>query len=327
MEYNENDSKKNKLQVFVRVRPPIASEIDEDISVHVINESSLSVRTEKQNLSCEFDAVFNEVSEQNNIFENVKSLLDSVLDGYNACIFAYGQTSAGKTHTMLGPNGGKNLLQQPGSWGILPRSASYLLNSLHTRSKKESMRYLVKASFLQIYNEQLYDLLSDGSYSRSEDATRGKNMDSILKIREIPSRDRREAGYATKEVYVSGLSEFRVHSSQDVMSLLEIGASNRTTKTTDFNLTSSRSHAILSLNFEVEVDDEASGQKVIHRSKLNLVDLAGSEKMTNVVGSMLNADDRFAGGLVGEKSHVKELTSINKSLSALGEYVRDGERC
>ena len=133
----------------------------------------------------------------------------------------------------------------------------------------------------------------------------------MLKIREVPRP--RKAGDHTQqqqqqqhEVYVSGLSEFRVQTETDVMQLLEVGNRNRTTRSTDYNATSSRSHAILQLTFEIERRTEA-GQTVISNSKLSLVDLAGSEKMQT-------------SGPDTEK-HVRELTSINSSLHCLGNVI------
>ena len=197
--------------------------------------------------------------------------------------------------------------------------------------------YQIKASFLQIYNETLYDLLSDTSDG--------------LTIREIPISKKNNNNNDTNnyEIYVSGLSEYRVQTYNDVMKILttgiiyiyiiiiiiiniciiiiiiiiyiiiiiiiiNIGTQNRTTRSTDFNATSSRSHAILQLTFEIE-SYEHQGQTMIHHSKLSLVDLAGSEKMSTIdpIDSKISLSDA--------PKHVKELTSINKSLSTLGNVI------
>lgn len=120
------------LKVFVRVRPPIYKEVTEENAVHVRGLNSIKLSSEKHKISCQYDRVFNEVTEQGDIFEQVKPLLQNVLKGINACIFAYGQTSSGKSYTMIGPEGGKQVLSSPNdqsSWGILPRAAEFLLGT------------------------------------------------------------------------------------------------------------------------------------------------------------------------------------------------------
>jgi hypothetical protein len=174
------------------------------------------------------------------------------------------------------------------------------MDTLNDKADEGTLSYDVKASFLQIYNENLYDLLRESNPIV-------KNETTELKIREIPRLNNRSRGSAPLDVFVSGLSEFRIMSSGDIMRIVAAGTSNRTTKSTDFNYTSSRSHAILQLTFEIESQLE-SGQTTIIRSKLNLVDLAGSEKIPYT----LDAND---------PKHMKELTSINKSLSSLGNVI------
>eukprot|EP01033_Poteriospumella_lacustris_P006432 gene6432-4629_t len=261
----------------------------------------------------------------------VKPLLVDVLSGINCCIFAYGQTSSGKSHTMIGPNGGQDIgTMAPDSYGILPRAAQFLLGYLNDKAKDGILSYSVKASFLQIYNENLYDLLrdsgpmfddrmlntADGAKETSSARGAHNNNNNELKIREVARPKSLAAVSGVREVYVSGLSEFRVETSDDILHILAVGTTNRMTRSTDFNFTSSRSHAILQLTFEIETQVE-SGQTLISRSKLNLIDLAGSEKMsTSDEGAsyMLNQ-------IAASQKHVKELTSINKSLHALGNVI------
>jgi kinesin family protein 5 len=148
------------LTVLLRVRPPILKEITEDTAIYVYGSNSLSLTTEKQEVKCTYDRVFNEVSKQSDIFERVQPLLLDVLSGINSCIFAYGQTSAGKSYTMIGPNGGQDILRcEKSTWGILPRAAEFLLGVLNSKADEGLITFSVKASFLQIYNENLYDLL------------------------------------------------------------------------------------------------------------------------------------------------------------------------
>lgn len=298
------------LQVFLRVRPPIFKEVKQENAVLVRGSQAVTLIDDKKETTCSYDHVFNEVSEQQQVFEKVKPLLEDVLSGVNACIFAYGQTSAGKSYTMIGPNGGQDIFRRDAEeWGILPRASEFLLGYLNEKAMEGLLSYEVKASFLQIYNENLYDLLRDtGPMIEDKLALNDKDKESDLKIREVPRRKNRDGSISSNEVFVAGLSEFRVQTAEDILRILAVGANNRMTRSTDFNATSSRSHALLQLTFEIESQSE-TGQTVINRSKLNLVDLAGSEKIP-FVGSDLN-----------NAKHMKELTSINKSLSSLGNVI------
>ena len=306
------------LQVFIRVRPPIRSEVALDNAVTATG-NSVRVCGERHDVTCSYDHVFNELTDQDQVFLQVKPVLDGVLKGVNGCVFAYGQTSAGKSYTMLGPNGGQDLQHLPRSkWGILPRAADYLLGSLADLAEEGLMTYTVKCSFLQIYNESLLDLLraSDGGELSSSTATSG------LKIREVPMDMSTSGGTGAQEVYVAGLSEYRVHTAEDVLQLLHRGTTSRTTASTEYNATSSRSHAILQLAFELTSNVPGQGQ-VLTRCKLSLVDLAGSEKMSVATTGLptLQGDLIEVCAQLQEAKHVRELTSINKSLSALGNVI------
>lgn len=216
---------------------------------------------------------------------------------------------------MLGPNGGQDIARIDSSkWGLIPRSAAFLMDSLNDMADEGFLSYEVKASFLQIYNENLYDLLRDSGPLFDDkimpSTKSNKHSDETkeeLKIREIPRLNNKLRGSAPLDVFVSGLSEYRVLTSDDILRIVAVATKNRITKSTDFNFTSSRSHAILQLTFEIESQQE-SGQTTIIRSKLNLVDLAGSEKIPFLTES-------------NNAKHMKELTSINKSLSSLGNVI------
>mmetsp|Transcript_13391 Transcript_13391/g.22322 ORF Transcript_13391/g.22322 Transcript_13391/m.22322 type:complete len:1029 (+) Transcript_13391:37-3123(+) len=296
------------LQVFVRVRPPIYKEVKLNNAITVNGNQSLTLADEKRETRCSYDCVFGETTQQVEVFEKVKPLLNDVLTGVNSCIFAYGQTSAGKSFTMIGPNGGQDIFRRSiDEWGILPRASEFLLGYLNEKSVEGVLSYEVKASFLQIYNENLYDLLRDTGPMFEEKP--GSAKETELRIREIPKpKSKSRDPTVMPEVFISGLSEYRVQTSEDILRILAVGANNRMTRSTDFNLTSSRSHALLQLTFEIETQSD-SGQTVINRSKLNLVDLAGSEKIPYVNSEANNA------------KHMKELTSINKSLSSLGNVI------
>lgn len=182
---------------------------------------------------------------------------------------------------MLGPNGGQDLNIDKSEWGVIPRAAEYLFGHLQDRSDAGGFKYIAKASFLQIYNEKLYDLL------------RSSSDDTELKIREIPHSNgggtphngQKSARKNTKygqhhhgsqkrdhgshqnqpcEVFITGLSEFRIQTTDDILRVIRVGTHSRATRSTNSNLTSSRSHAILQLTFEME-STEDGGQKMIYK--------------------------------------------------------------
>ena len=122
------------LKVYVRVRPPISSEISIRNAV-ITSGNGISVNSDKSNVSCTYDRVFGDVSEQSEVFEAIRPLLVDVLNGINGTVFAYGQTSAGKSHTMIGPNGGTHVLRgDPSTWEYFPVLQNFYLNRWLTRS-------------------------------------------------------------------------------------------------------------------------------------------------------------------------------------------------
>jgi hypothetical protein len=162
---------------------------------------------------------------------------------------------------MLGPKGGQDIDVDRSDWGVLPRSAEYLFSELQGRVQEGEFTFSAKASFFQIYNEKLVDLLSQTS-----------GEDSGLKIREIPRITGHKGSHGSQqqplqvpcEVFIAGLSEFRVQTTEDILRILAVGSAARATRSTNFNATSSRSHAILQIGFEME-SVEANGQKMIYR--------------------------------------------------------------
>ncbi len=232
-----------------------------------------------------FDHVYDERATQAEVYEHTaKSAVMSALQGYNATIIAYGQTGTGKTYTMEG-------FTNEADRGIIPRSTEALFDWIETSGSKEA-RFLVRASYVQIYNEVISDLL--------------KPERTNLVIRE----DKR------KGVFVEALSEWVVRSPQEVYGLMARGAAERTTGATKLNELSSRSHALFVI--VVEQTDNTSMEEVIaggHASggrqsvrigKLNLVDLAGSERVRVT-------------GATGRR--LEETKRINQSLSALGNVI------
>lgn len=202
-----------------------------------------------------FDHVFGMESTQEEVFQHVGiPLVDSVFEGFNGTVFAYGQTSSGKTYTMLGPS----ISDQTA--GIIPRVADRIFT--YIAKADEAIEFTVKASFVEIYLERIRDLL---------DTTRQN-----LLIRE----DKKKNG-----IYVEGMTERYVASVREMMELLYSGMENRRTSATAMNEGSSRSHSVFMIS--VTQKDERTGAS--KASKINLVDLAGSEtvKKTGATGAQL----------------------------------------
>jgi kinesin family protein 3/17 len=206
----------------------------------------------------------------------------SVLEGYNATIFAYGQTGCGKSHTMQGTTTTRSLsltdANAANTIGITPRSFDHIFEAIYVTN---DVRYLVLVSYLEIYNEAIRDLLNcDGTN---------------LALKEIPGEG----------VTVQNLTTRTVHSVKECMDLLEMGTKNRIVGATQMNSESSRSHSIFTISLE-QVSADNKEEATIKKGKLNLVDLAGSERQNKT-------------GAVGER--LKEATKINLSLSALGNVI------
>lgn len=194
-----------------------------------------------------FDYVFEQKASQQEVYDNsTKFLIPGITQGYNATVFAYGATGAGKTHTMLGTG------KEP---GIMVRSLTDLFSSIESSS---THKFRVKISYIEVYNETLRDLLGTGS----------ENLD----LREDPS----------KGSVLIGVKELEVNTSTQVFELLLKGNKNRTTESTNMNETSSRSHAILQIFVENKLKDKESEVIV---GKFILVDLAGSERAANTQNS------------------------------------------
>ncbi|XP_036888837.1 LOW QUALITY PROTEIN: kinesin-like protein KIF17 [Sturnira hondurensis] len=196
-----------------------------------------------------------------------------VTEGYNGTIFAYGQTGSGKSFTMQG------LPDPPSQRGIIPRAFEHVFESVQCA---ENTKFLVRAAYLEIYNEDVRDLL-------------GADTKQKLELKEHPERG----------VYVKGLSMHTVHSVAQCERIMETGWKNRSVGYTLMNKDSSRSHSIFTISIEIYAVDER-GKDHLRAGKLSLVDLAGSERQSKT-------------GATGER--LKEATKINLSLSALGNVI------
>lgn len=234
---------KGNIRVFMRCRPPSAKEIETDSSCITFPEpQQVCVFNSEKNKEkiWEFDEVFSFDSKQQQIFEEVSGLVTSVLDGYNVCIFAYGQTGSGKTYTMQGP---------PGDRGVNTRSLDELF--IRCAARSEDFKDVVNVNVLEVYNEDIHDLLVDGGGGK-------------LEVKQGPNGN-----------HVPGLTTIQVENLDNVLELLAIADKNRFSRTTNMNEHSSRSHMMLS----VTVTSESLVTGAATRGRLNLVDLAGSERI------------------------------------------------
>ncbi|XP_033638338.1 kinesin-like protein KIF17 [Asterias rubens] len=221
-----------------------------------------------------FDGAYFTDSTTETIYNDIAyPLVDGVLEGYNGTIFAYGQTGCGKSFSMQG-------ITDPATQrGIIPRSFEHIFENIQVT---EGVKFLVRASYLEIYNEEIRDLL-------------GKDHRVKLELKEHPDRG----------VYVKDLSMHIVHNTRECEHIMELGWKNRSTGSTLMNADSSRSHSIFTIHIErCDLDD--TGEDHLRAGKLNLVDLAGSERQAKT-------------GATGDR--LKEATKINLSLSALGNVI------
>lgn len=273
------------VKVIVRCRP--LSEKEREMKTRLVVETNSSVhqcilkKTEddsKLSKTFSFDGVYGISSSTEKIYsEIVRPIVDGVIEGYNGTVFAYGQTSCGKTFTMEG------IQISPAQKGIIPRCCEHILDSAHQYSLEKQAKYLLRVSFLEIYKEEIRDLLVKECRYKPE-------------IKEHPD----------KGIYVKGLSSITVDSSDDMQEILESGGKNRSVGATLLNADSSRSHSIFTIDLETCIRASPGDKEVYRAGKLNLVDLAGSERQSK-------------SGCSGER--FKESTKINLSLSVLGNVI------
>jgi kinesin family protein 11 len=206
-----------------------------------------------------------------------------VLKGYNCTIFAYGQTGTGKTYTMEGLSSGTNpelRWKNNHHAGIITRAVNHIFDEL----EKTGSDYCVKVSHLELYNEELFDLLNPGNAN--------------LKLYDAPG---------TQGVTVAGLEEVVVYAPQDIFTVLERSCEERRSAETKLNKNSSRSHCIFSITLHIK-ETNPEGEDLLKVGKLNLVDLAGSENIGRS-GADAKAERKAEAGM------------INKSLLTLGRVI------
>ncbi|ANM60612.1 P-loop containing nucleoside triphosphate hydrolases superfamily protein [Arabidopsis thaliana] len=253
--FNELQELKGNIRVYCRVRPFLRGQgASKTVVEHIGDHGELVVLNPTKpgkdaHRKFRFNKVYSPASTQAEVFSDIKPLIRSVLDGYNVCIFAYGQTGSGKTYTMTGPDGASEE-----EWGVNYRALNDLFRI--SQSRKSNIAYEVGVQMVEIYNEQVRDLLS-GILSTTQ-----------------------QNGLAVPDA-----SMYPVTSTSDVLELMSIGLQNRVVSSTALNERSSRSHSIVTVH--VRGKDLKTGSALY--GNLHLVDLAGSERVdrSEVTGDRL----------------------------------------
>jgi hypothetical protein len=311
------------IQVVVRMRPFNTKEktegrggiIDMDLALNQIaikNPESLEAPPKVFT----FDSVYDGNTQQRAFYEeSCFGLIESVLEGFNGTIFAYGQTGcgsslslpspptslplliilSGKTWTMQGPN------QPPELRGVIPNSFSHIFD--HVTASKDGTEYLVRCSYLEIYNEVIRFVVTLCLSLPLPDSSPLSLSDLLGDQKNPPKCDLKED--PQKGIVVSNLTDYVVENESAMDTMLLRGLSNRTVGATLMNSESSRSHSIFTIIVEMNNRD-ANGKDHVRAGKLNLVDLAGSERQKKT-------------GASGDR--LKEGSKINLSLSALGNVI------
>lgn len=316
---------KGNIRVFIRTRPLLGSEDDpakveypdadaldgnKEMVVHAPTTFSATGKERNEKHNYAFDRVFGAGTPNRQVFEECRELVQSVVDGYNVSILSYGQTGSGKTFGMSGVD------------GVIPSSIALLLSEIR-RLKEKGWDYIVEASFVEVYNETINDLLGDAkTWDNDDDAKSSKRKDkheihhdpmtgkttvTNLTARTLwppPSDEASWPPAAEVDVALDAKPEDEASSytAHAVDKLLETAAKNRRVAATKANERSSRSHSIFMLTLKGSC--EATGES--SEGILNLVDLAGSERL------------KQSGA---EGSRMKETQAINKSLSSLGDVI------
>lgn len=293
----------HRVQVVVRVRPQLGAEaVETEPSVTVDGAASrVQVVVPGQTTGLdngngfvakaaarafEFDACLGPEASQMDVFEacKIRELMDSALEGYAVTVFAFGQTGAGKTHTMSGSEGAKR-----SGDGLVPCALRYAYDSMASQATERS--FTVKASFSEIYNDTVRDLLANKS-----------NVEQSL-----PIRNDRHKGF-----YVDGLTTHACDTADDAVGFHQRGLSQRQMRAHKLNEQSSRSHCLLTLHIESKAAVAAAGDGTSSDAyrrfgKITFVDLAGSERLKQTGNTAAGA--------------VWETGNINKSLFALGKVI------
>ncbi|CAG9334654.1 unnamed protein product [Blepharisma stoltei] len=286
------------IRIFLRVRPTerpsrgvSLSDDSTTLDVHIQKRDARDyVNNQKEDYKFQFDEILPMKTKQEEVFEKVaKEIVDSVMEGYNGTIFAYGQTGSGKTYTITG--GAERYADR----GLIPRSISYIFSEMR---RKTDANYRVSISYLEIYNDDGYDLLYEDQSARN--------------LHDLPKVIHRED--ANGNITLSNLSLRRTDTEEDALNLLFIGDTNRVVAETPKHDASTRSHCI----FIIQIEAQKLGSDVKTVSKLHLVDLAGSERVgkTNVDGVLLR-EARF----INQSLHYLEQVIVCLQKKSQGEQI------
>ncbi|UPR04144.1 kinesin [Chloropicon primus] len=304
----------HRVLVALRTRPLLPQEKIQKARECVHPEADKAVVTFGRDRTFAFDSVFDQRSRQEDLFKACTgSLIDAVFEGYNACVFAYGQTSSGKTFTM---GSGSHLVAEE-DVGLIPRVINEIFERCEAKQRQEreehgtesgavsigaTTSFKLRCQFLEIHNEEVKDLLDPSTTSSSvlQGASKSHHPYGSAPSGGIAIREN-----GNGQIVVAGAKEEEVQTREDLMRLLEMGSASRTTGDTRMNACSSRSHAIFTII--LDQDTEADGGEVRKISaKFHLVDLAGSERQKKT-------------GATGKR--FKESVTINKGLLALGNVI------
>lgn len=291
--HNELQELRGNIRVFCRIRPPLPKIEDPDTShikvkpfddnngiqaMEVIKSNNYTAGSGNNNNAPQqfkFDKIF-DIGEQNSeVFKEVGQLVQSSLDGYNVCIFAYGQTGSGKTFTMLNPGD-----------GIIPSTISHIFNWIENL-KERGWEYKIECQFVEIYNENIVDLLRNGG---GENTTTGNGKCEIRHDHE------------NETTSITNVTTCQLDSKDSVGKVLQRATKLRSTASTESNEHSSRSHSI----FIIHLHGHNNLTNEVSHGILNLVDLAGSERIHS---SQVSGD------------RLRETQNINRSLSCLGDVI------
>lgn len=281
------------VQVVVRCRPMNSKEKEEN-RMHIVdidtnlNQVSLKACEGGVARSFTFDGAFDEKTQQRPFYDDACfPLVESILEGFNATIFAYGQTGCGKSFSMQGP---ASPPAPPEMRGVIPNAFAHLFEFVKST---RDIEFLVRCSYLELYNEVVRDLLDT-------------KTDKTCDIRQDPK----------KGIFVNNLSEVVVDTAEKIQAVLDRGLSGRTVAATAMNAESSRSHSIFTIIIEMSSKDPDTGRDILRAGKLNLVDLAGSErqKKTGAAGDILKQ-----GAMINQS--LTTLGNVIQSLAEAREHV------
>jgi kinesin family protein 6/9 len=250
---------KSAVKVFIRTRPTSASSDhvrveDKSVVVKLRKVDDGTVNNQLEKLSFKFEHILHGASQEQVFLQTAQEICDNSLMGYNGTVFAYGQTGSGKTYSMMGDT--KSYDQR----GVIPRALHYLFQEIEMREDRE---VTVRVSYLEIYNEELYDLLAENPGT----------ADNLVIVEQ------------NRSTFVKGLYQKPVANEEEALASFFEGESGRSVASHALNSNSSRSHVV----FTVFLQTRSGADERVMSSKINFVDLAGSErtKKTNVDGQAL----------------------------------------